>query len=401
MNESFWAKLKMVKGRDLCSFFLFLLAILPAAVLKRIRPGLWLICEQGTEARDNGYWFFRYLRTEHPAVDAVYAIDRNSPEYQKVASLGPTVQQGSLKHWIYYLACRVNVSSMKQGKPNAAIGYLLEVLLGIVNPCFVFLQHGIIKDDIPSLHKEKCAFSLFICGAEPEYDYVKSTFGYEEGVVCYTGLARFDGLYGIKADTDLVLIVPTWRMYLHRKGDALSAEEFQKTAYYKAWSSLLADGRLDALLAKYGKRAVFCLHRNMEAFEGYFASSSERIRVVPWQQADIGSLLRNAGHMITDYSSVAMDFAYMKKPLAYYQFDQEEFRAGHLPTGYFDYQRDGFGPVCTGEDALLQALEKIFAGDTSGEEYLRRIDSFYTIRDDQNCRRIYDAACEMLKKQRR
>ena len=32
--------------------------------------------------------------------------------------------------------------------------------------------------------------------------------------------------------------------------------------------------------------------------------------------------------MITDYSSVAIDFAYMKKPTLYYQFDEEKFRRG-------------------------------------------------------------------------
>lgn len=397
MNESFFSKLKMVKAKDLIGLLYFVLAIIPAFILKRVRPNLWLVCEQGTEARDNGYWFFRYLRRSHPEVDAVYAIDRNSPEYPKVACLGPTVQQGSLKHWIYYLACCVNVSSMKQGKPNAAIGYLLEVVLGIVKPCFVFLQHGVIKDDIPSLHKEKCAFSMFICAAKPEYDFVCETFGYDKDVVQYTGLARFDGLYGADTDKDLVMIVPTWRMYLHRNSESLSAEAFQKTKYYQAWNSVLTNGQLDALLKKYGKHAVFCLHRNMEAFESFFASNSDRIEVIPWQKVDIGGLLRNAGTMVTDFSSVYMDFAYMKKPIVYYQFDQEEFRAGHLPQGYFEYERDGFGPVCTDEEQLLRSLEAVFENECRmTPEYSDRVDGFYTIHDDHNCERIYTAVCCML-----
>ena len=64
MNESLLAKLKNVRLHDIGHIFLFLLALLPAAVLRRRRPHLWLVAETATEARDNGYWFFRYLRRE-------------------------------------------------------------------------------------------------------------------------------------------------------------------------------------------------------------------------------------------------------------------------------------------------------------------------------------------------
>ena len=45
-----------------------------------------------------------------------------------------------------------------------------------------------------------------------------------------------------------------------------------------------------------------------------------------------------------DYSSIAFDFAYMKKPLIYYQFDQDKYYTNHFAKGYFDCERDGFGP---------------------------------------------------------
>lgn len=49
--------------------------------------------------------------------------------------------------------------------------------------------------------------------------------------------------------------------------------------------------------------------------------------------------------MVTDYSSVAFDFAYMKKSLVYAQFDREAFFEGQTyDEGYFNYETDGFGP---------------------------------------------------------
>ena len=121
MDEGLLRKLKMVRLRDLGHVFLFLLALLPAAFLRRKRPHLWLVCEGEREAQDNGYWFFRYLRREQPQVDAVYAVADDAPARERVAELGETVDYGSFRHWILYLAAEVNISSQKSGDPNAAI----------------------------------------------------------------------------------------------------------------------------------------------------------------------------------------------------------------------------------------------------------------------------------------
>ena len=33
------------------------------------RPDMWLICEDYNEARDNGYWLFKYIREQQPQQD--------------------------------------------------------------------------------------------------------------------------------------------------------------------------------------------------------------------------------------------------------------------------------------------------------------------------------------------
>ena len=107
--------------------------------------------------------------------------------------------------------------------------------------------------------------------------------------------------------------------------------------------------------------------------------------------------IRQAGVLITDFSSIYMDFAYMKKPVLYYQFDTEQFRQGHLPLGYFDYERDGFGPICADEESLLAAVEDCFAdGCRMAPLYEERVDRFYTIHDDKNCERTYRAILKTL-----
>ena len=94
----------------------FLIAIPFATLLKRKRKDMWLICEDYNEARDNGYWLYRYIRQNHKEQDVVYAINKKSVDYKKVVGLGEVIQYGSFKHWIYYLAASKNISSQKGGK---------------------------------------------------------------------------------------------------------------------------------------------------------------------------------------------------------------------------------------------------------------------------------------------
>ena len=58
---------------------------------KLLQENIWLVGEKKTEARDNGYHFFKYLRLNHPEIKAVYAISKDSVDRKKVADLGEVV----------------------------------------------------------------------------------------------------------------------------------------------------------------------------------------------------------------------------------------------------------------------------------------------------------------------
>ena len=322
-------------------------------------------------------------------------MEEGLSEEEAVAAVGPAVAFGSLRHWVYYLAAEVNISSQKGGKPNAAVCYLFEVVLGWLKNRRVFLQHGVTMNDLPFLHEENAKLSLFCCAAKPEYEFIRDTFGYPEGVVQYTGFCRFDALLDAKADPSLILILPTWRMWLERA--CKTAAAFAESEYYRCWNAFLNDPALDALLKATGRRAVFCAHRNISRFETCFASASERIEVKKWDDVSVPELLKQAAALVTDFSSVYMDFAFMKKPVVYYQFDRETDRKGHLPTGYFDYERDGFGPVTeTASDAIRALSDAIAAGTKLSPQYEERVDRFFTLRDDRSCERTAEAIKEML-----
>ncbi|WP_176728096.1 CDP-glycerol glycerophosphotransferase family protein [Synergistes jonesii] len=387
-------KFSRVTYKDIIHIFKFLFA-LPLSAVYRIRRGkMWLISEYAGEARDNAYRLFQYLRQEHPEIDAVYAISINSSDFKKVENLGEIVSYSSLRHWVYYLAAEVNVSSQKGGKPNAAVCYLFEVS-GLLKNKRVLLQHGIILNDVKYLYYKETKISLFICGAKPEFEFVKKRYGYPEGSVVCAGMCRYDALINEKSGSDgTILVVPTWRKWIaHGEG----AGHFTDTLYFKRWQEFLNSPKLEKILAENGVRLIFCPHRNMEKFLKYFSYGSQLITLLQWSSADIQKRISASPMLVTDYSSISTDFAYMHKPLIYYQFDAEEFRQRHLEPSYFDYMEDGFGPLCSTLDELLSKISAYAGSNFAPEEkYTKRAADFFAHIDNGNCARNYNAIMKLL-----
>ncbi|WP_257940879.1 DegT/DnrJ/EryC1/StrS family aminotransferase [Bacteroides muris (ex Fokt et al. 2023)] len=81
--------------------------------------------------------------------------------------------------------------------------------------------------------------------------------------------------------------------------------------------------------------------------------------IASWEKYDIQELLKSSAIMITDYSSVFFDMIYMKKPIIFYQFDEEKYRKYQYGEGYFDYHHNAFGNTCSSSDLVIKELEKM------------------------------------------
>ena len=89
------------------------------AIIKYGRRDIYLISERGTDARDNGFWFYKYLRERHSDLEVYYVIDKQSADYSKVAAYGNIVQHKSLKHYLLFIAARYKISTHIMGfAPN-------------------------------------------------------------------------------------------------------------------------------------------------------------------------------------------------------------------------------------------------------------------------------------------
>ena len=103
--------------------------------------------------------------------------------------------------------------------------------------------------------------------------------------------------------------------------------------------------------------------------------------------------INNSDLLITDYSSISFDFAYVYKPILYYQFDYEEFYSGKhtYRQGAYDYESMGFGKVVSSFEKLLSELEVLIENSAKMEKkYIDRVNSFFRYNDCNNCKRITD-----------
>lgn len=401
MNHSILTRIKMLKIEDFISFFKLLVSLPFVLFLCFRKKTIWLICESENEARDNGYWFFKYLCEHQPSINCIYAINYGSPDFGKVNKLGETCRYGSVKHWIYYLTAKYNISTQKSGKPNAAICYVLEVY-GILKNKRIFLQHGITYNDAEWLYYVNTKMRLFLCGAKPEYEYVSSKFGYPEGYVKYTGFCRFDNLINTKKSNKKrrIIVMPTWREWLVNKTEMTKEIQydgnFLNTKYFKNWSLFINNKQLHSILEKKNIELIFFPHRNMQPFLSNFHCNCSNIIIGSWKKFDIQDLIINSDIMITDYSSVAFDFAYLKKPILFFQFDYDDFIKGQYKPGYFRFDNQNLGKVCNDVESVCENLIDIIKNDfLLNEESKDYIESFFQICDNKNCERTFNAIKEI------
>lgn len=384
-------KLTNINRKNILSSLRFSM-LLPIALLNRKRhQNIWLVSERSNQARDNGYCFFKYLREKQPQCKAYYIIDKKSQDYKKIENYGNIIQYDSWKHYFYYCLSKVHISAHVGGcaPSNSPICRRLKKILKYKT---VFIPHGVSYGIAEFCLQKYTKIDLFICSGKLEYDNVLKNYGYSKNEVVYTGFPRLDNWHDITVNTKQIVLMPTWRLYLAQDPNV----RFEETQYFKVYQDLLRDKRLKFFLEANDIKLIFYLHNDMRKYANSFKAESRKIEVVYIdEQYDIQELLKESALLITDYSSVHFDFAYMKKPVLYYQFDKAEFFNKQYQKGMFEAEKDGFGPVVYDKDNLLNEVLKSWENKFQMEElYYERMKGFYQLYDNKNCERVYQEICQ-------
>ncbi|MGW8482808.1 bifunctional glycosyltransferase/CDP-glycerol:glycerophosphate glycerophosphotransferase [Microbacterium sp. NPDC055903] len=358
----------------------------------------WVFIDRDVDAGDSAEDQYWWVKEHHPEINAWFVVREGTPDWDRLSAAGARlVGYGTPA----FFALLKHADHLASSHADRFITHALPPKMRPADYAFTFLQHGVIKGDISHWLNPK-DFQVFIASTPDEYRYLTESTAYRHSTkeIVLAGLPRFDVLKE-RADAvpdeerDLILVMPTWRDYLVGRMGKTSGErepiaDFGETAYARSISELLNDPRLLDAAERTGRRIVFMPHPNMQQYLADFAVP-DSVSIRSYADTDVREMIVHASMLITDYSSIAFNAAYLHAPVLYFQFDAEEYFTGHTERpGYFDYERDGFGPVtATAEDAA-KAAERILT-EGIDPEHVQRMRRAFPTRDGRNRQRVHEA----------
>lgn len=362
----------------------------------------WLLMDRDTHADDNAEHLYRYIKKNHPEQDIYFVLAASANDWQRLAAEEFNMLAfGSEEHEVALRSCSKLISSHIDKYISNYLGPKM-----MADRHFVFLQHGITKDDLSGWLNSKENIDCLITATPDEYNSFTedgSAYKLTQKNIALTGFPRHDALLlGKKHEERLIVIMPTWRKTLVgnalKNGDERELNpDFITSEFAIHWLGVLNSPSLKSLTEKYNFKVAFYPHPLIEPFKALL-NVPEYVEVMSNSTTSIQEVFSRASMMITDYSSVAFDMAILDKPIIYYQFDEQSFfNGGHSYTkGYYDYRKHGFGPVVTEQEELFFELENLLINDgRPSQEILNRIANTFPYRDGLCCERVYQAIIKL------
>ncbi|GAM56240.1 minor teichoic acid biosynthesis protein ggaB [Vibrio ishigakensis] len=346
-----------------------------------------IIMDRDIAGDDNGEHFYRYLKNNTCIKNLYFSVRKGTKCWDRLEREGFNLLEfGSHDYELALLNAKYLISSHMD---KYIVDYFGDGLLrDITNFKFVFLQHGVTKDDISAWCNSK-NIDVFVTAAKDEYNSIvtsESNYLINPSKVLLSGFPRHDALISRNLennDNDMILIMPTWRKSLvgsvKGKGNERNINTaFKSSVFLQCWDELLNSAQLREHANNLDCKVKFVPHQNLLPYLDDF-NIPDYIEIEK-NVADFQALFTQCELLITDYSSVAFEVAYLSKSVCYYQFDKHEvFDSGHFyEKGYFDYENDGFGPVFEN----VSDFDLIIANNGYREEkFEERRNNFFAYRD--------------------
>jgi len=371
------------------------------SVLLPKKKNLWVFGAWfGKKYADNSKYLFEYINVNIKEVNAVWITD-DEKVFTKLKESGyEVVYKSTIKG--YWLSMRASFWFVSTG--NHDINQFLKPRK-LVN-----LWHGspikkIMNDDkftikIDSRLKKiikKYIFpfisfdfknSLLTVSSKDEQKNLSSAFKMDIKDVVITGLARNDAFYLKKennflkkySDKNKIIYMPTHRNH----GEFDIIKEMKSQLFV-----------LDSYLSKINSVIFISIHfYHQDELKKYKSLANVIILDDSITEQDIYTILPHMDLLITDYSSVYMDFLLTEKPILFLPFDYEEY-LGKDRELYYDYDDVTPGPKCKTWDEAIKLSEQLLKNPSLYSKERDNIKNrFQQYQDGNNCKRIYSFIME-------
>lgn len=369
------------------------------------RRPVWMFIDKIYKAGDSSEYIYRYACAQKDGIDKYYLVDKNCADCKRLKADGfkPLIR-GSIKHRLIFLYADMMVIS------NSTVFAFNDFSLGsssYLRDLFNFhvccVQHGMSVQKIAiAQNRLRDNIKLYFCASRYELDNLnRPVYDYAgRDILKLTGVPRYDGL--INEDKRQILLTPTWRMQAampvtQNEGVARPYNPlFKESSYYKVYNSLINNPRLLEAAKQYNYRILYVLHPIVSPQVDDFDKNDYVDIVSAIGDMSYERVFRESSLMVSDFSGVQFDFAYMRKPLVYLHHDDIP---QHYEEGTFHYDTMAFGEICHNNEELIDVLIEYMQNECQMKpEYRRRADDFFEFDDHNNCQRIYDVMIEHQRK---
>ena len=359
------------------------------------RRKIWLFSDKIYAGLDNAEYLYRYIINQNDGIHKYYVLKKDTADAKRLNDMGiKFLDFSSVKCKLLFL--HADAIFFTHTDAPAFFRYPGETgqyFRGLFRYDLFNVQHGLIVQDMRlRLNQSFDNLKLFFVASHFETkNLLAPGYGYDKSQIIHSGLPRLD--YRKNDDQRSILITPSWRNYIAPPQYGVNArshtDRFKHTAYFKIYDSLINNKKLIDCARDHNYQITFLLHpvtaSQIDDFnqDGY-------VKIISSTVTGYEKLLAQSSLMVTDYSGVQFDFAYMNKPIVY--FHPPELPPSYRETAY-SYQKHSLGEITTTVDQLVDTLCKyIKSGCAIEAKYKKRIDNFFYHHDLNNCKRIYDTA---------
>lgn len=366
---------------------------------------LWLTYDQLFKGGDNGEYFYRYV-SEHHAKDAkiYYVLNEDAQGYQEMQQkYGTVLKFKSFKLRFMALHAKIVFATRVDVKLFCGFDQVEErYIRDLFNAEIMCLQHGLTIQKIAEYQNRLFDNqTYYFCASPYEVANVrKPIYGYDPEKILLTGAPRYDGLVGTPKRQ--ILITPTWRRNVtagtNEKGKQNEySQNFKHTVYFRVYNSLINNKKLIDCAREHNYKLIYLIHPILSPQIGDF-DTNDYVEIRAGSDVNYETILKESMLMVTDYSGIQFDFAYMRRSLLYYHPEE-------LPPQYDEgglkYDTMAFGPVCKTQDEIVDALCRMMETECALTDlYRQRIEDFFPYRDQDNCKRVYEAVQDIIAQQK-
>ncbi len=381
----------MGKFKSFISFCLHISLYMLAKVVKKDRNiwifGAWF----GKQYSDNSRYLFEYVNKHHSEIDAIWLSDADFV-VERLRSQGFRAYRRK-SFWAIWYALRAGCSIFVHSNSADCLAFMNNKKTKLIQ-----LWHGApikkigFDDKFANISKQKSFkdllrpyvdehYDLFTALGEMDAKVYKSAF--LPSHIVKTGFARNDVLIqAVKEKKDTIVYLPTFRGAIGDEVELFESFGFDPISW-------------DAMLENLGMRLLIKTHPVNKPTSS-FLKSIETCKYISFVEEESAELLAKADMLITDYSSVFIDFLLTGRAIVFAPFDFESYVRNDREF-YYDYEAITPGPKCRDWDEVLVWVRKFHNNPALFAPQREKIlEKFHTYTDANGCKRIFEEIVGVL-----